>query len=164
MRDECGDIFASLAQGWQNHGDNIQPVVEVLAEVTFFGGLGEITVGRGDHAYIDAAGPAGIPDSVKLPALQDAQEFGLESRRNLSDLIQEDGSPVGDFEESAAIVGGAGECALGVTEEFAFEQGVGKCCAVHRDERGIAPVGVLMEQVGDDFLAGSRLAGNQDGG
>ena len=62
-------------------------------------------------------------DALELALLQHAQKLALELERDFADLVEEQRAAVGEFE--AADAGRAArrlECALGVAEEFAFEQ------------------------------------------
>ncbi len=67
--------------------------------------------------------------------MQNAKEFHLHGKAGFADFVEEDGAAVGDFEQAAFVLIGAGERALNVAEEFAFEQRLWKCAAVDGDER-----------------------------
>jgi len=45
MADEQGDVFAALAQGWDNDGKDIQPVIEIAAELFVDDHCSQIGVG-----------------------------------------------------------------------------------------------------------------------
>ena len=59
---------------------------------------------------------------------------------------------------------GAGERAALMAEQFAFQQGLGKGRAVHRDHLPGGALAAAMDRAGDQFLAGAGLAGDQDRG
>src|SRR3954462_13451393 len=82
---------------------------------------------------------------------------------HLADLVEEDGSLVGELELPRLLAGRAGERAALVAEELAFEELAGKGCAVDLDERFPAPNAALVESAGDALLADAALAADEDG-
>ena len=60
-------------------------------------------------------------DALEFLFLQDAQKLGLEGRRNLADLVEEDGALVGEFEAPLARTDGAGESSLFMAEQFGLQ-------------------------------------------
>src|SRR5947208_2418155 len=73
--------------------------------------LAQGPVGGGDHPYVDLDG-LGATYPEEGPALQHPEQLHLGSRRNLSDLIQEDGAGVRQLEPAQPPLGGASEGAL----------------------------------------------------
>jgi len=67
---------------------------------------------------------------------------------HLADLVEEDGSLVGELELPRLLAGRAGERAALVAEELAFEELAGKGCAVDLDERFPAANAALVEGAG----------------
>ena len=59
---------------------------------------------------------------LELVLLQHAQNLGLRARAHVADFIEEQRAAVRLFEAADALLVGAGEGALLVTEEFRFEQ------------------------------------------
>src|SRR6185503_17469582 len=57
---------------------------------------------------------------------------------------------------------GAGECALLVAKQLAFDQVLGDCRAVDLDERTLDPVRVVVDRVGNQLLAGPVFPLDQD--
>ena len=75
----------------------------------------------GDHAYIDLHRQ--LPThAVELALRQHAQEPGLQGRRHVADLVEEQRAAVGLLEAAAAQLGGTGERALLVAEQFRLQQ------------------------------------------
>ena len=109
--------------------DNIEAVKKVFAETAAFDLLLQIAVGGGEDAGVDADFGVGA-DALEAAILGDAQEFGLEGRGQLGDFIQENGAAVGHLEAANALGDGAGEGALFVAEEFAFQQVLGNGGAI----------------------------------
>ena len=101
---------------------------------------------------------------MKLALLQNAQELGLRSGVQIADFIEEDGAAIGQLELALARGDGAGECALLVAEQLAFEQVGWNGGAVHFDERAVGERAFLVDVRGQQFLAGARFAHDQDAG
>ena len=70
-----------------------------------------------DDAHVDLD-RAVLTDGPHLALLQHAQELGLDRRRQLADLVEQDGAAVGLAEQARARLDGAGEGALGVAEQL----------------------------------------------
>src|SRR5262249_58658099 len=66
--------------------------------------------------------------------LEEAQELHLHRRRDLADLVEEEGPALGDLDVSGLALAGAGEGALLAAEELALEEGLGQRGAVNLDE------------------------------
>ena len=92
-------VVAALAQRRQVDVDDVEAVVEVLAEAARADLLLEDAVGRGDDADVDLLGLA-VADAEDDALLQRAQELHLQVERQLADLV----------EEERALVGRPGTC------------------------------------------------------
>ena len=127
------DVLLALAQGRQRHRDDVQAVVEVLAELPLLHHLAQVDVGRGDdpHVHLD------VLDAAKpheLAFLDHAQQLGLRLERDVADLVEEDAALVGELEQPLLRVDGAGEGALHVTEQVRLEQVGRQAARVDGDE------------------------------
>ena len=71
---------------------------------------------------------------LEFPLLQDAQQLGLQLQRDLADLIQKHRAAIGQLESPDALRDRAGEGALLMPEQFAFEQSGGNGRAIQLDE------------------------------
>jgi hypothetical protein len=160
--DEEGDIVAAVTERGQLDGDDVEPVIEILAERAFLDSLFERFVGGGDHADVDVDGDV-VADAADFAFLEDAQDPALEHGRHGTDFVEEDGAAVGLLEEALLVVDGAGEGAAAVAEEFGFEEGLGEGAAVDRDEGGELAPAVEVERFGDEFLAGAAFAEDEHG-
>ncbi len=158
-----GDVLAPLPQGRQEDGHHVDAEVEVGAELVLLHHLFQVAVGGGDEAHVHLVGP-GAPHPLELLLLQHPQQLGLEGGRDVADLIQEQGAPVGQLEAPLALVGGAGEGALLVTEELGLQQGLGQGGTVELDEGAVPAAAQVVDGPGDDLLAGAGLAPQQDSG
>ena len=84
------------------------------------------------------------------------------SARQLADLVEEERAAMGLAELADVLVGGAGEGALLVAEEDAFDEIVGDGAAIDGDEGLRAPVAGALDGAGDQLLADARFALDQD--
>ncbi len=120
-------------------------------------------MGRGDHAHVDLHGTRAA-NPLQFALLQHTQQLGLEGRRDFADLVEEDGAAVGRFETSAPRRHGSGEGALFVAEQFRFEQVFRQRSAVEAHVRAVGARRMVVDGVGDEFLAGAGFATQQDRG
>jgi len=151
----------ALRQGRQGDFDRVQAVEQVGAEAAGLDGFFQVRVGGGDKLDID--GPAGgAADGADRPVVQQAEQDALQLHRHVADFIQEQGAAVRLVDQTfGAAAPCSGEGALGVAEQFGFDQGVGEGGTVHGDEgAGAATDGVGV--AGHQFLAGSGGASDQD--
>ena len=140
--------------------EDVEPVVEVFAELAGLGEVEQPPVGGRDDADIDALG-AGRADRLDLALLDGAQQLDLRVERQFADLVEEERAAMG-FGELAALVGdGAGEGALLVPEEGGFDQVGGDRAAVDGDERLAGAVAHALDDAGDQFLADAGFAFDQ---
>src|SRR4029453_294454 len=118
--------------------DDVQAVVEVLAQAAGLDGLAQVGVRGGDHAHVDgnAAGP---PDALDLALLEDPEDLGLEVDPEGGDLVQEHGPPVRELELPQLPSNRPREGALLVAEQLRLDERLGDRGDVHRDERLAAP-------------------------
>ena len=94
------------AQRRQLDADDVQAVVEILAEEAALHSLLQILMRRRDDAHVDADRRLAA-DAVELAFGKDAQEPRLQRRRHVADLIEEQRAAVGLLEAPAALGIGA---------------------------------------------------------
>ena len=159
---EVRDLVAPLAQRRHGDLDDLEPVVEILAELAPQHHLLEIAVGRRDHPDVDVDVLVAA-ELGELRVLEDVEQLGLQRRFHLADLVEEDGAGVGLFELADARRGGAGEGALLVAEQLAFEQLTRQRGAVHLDERPVLARRTLVDGARHELLADAALAADEHG-
>ena len=108
LRDDEHVVAALAERAARTDVDDVEPVVEVLAEAARADLVLEDAVGRGDDADVDLLGLA-VADAEDDALLQRAQELDLEVQRQLADLVEEERAPVGRLELAGARRDGAGE-------------------------------------------------------
>ena len=102
-------------------------------------------------------------DALHFLVLQNAQQLGLRGQRHIADLIQEQRAAVGVLEQPGLVVGGAGEGALDVAEQFAFKQRLHHGRAVQHHVAARRCRAQAVQRLRHQILAGPGLAGNQHG-
>ena len=140
--------------------ENVEPVEQVGAEASLGDQSGELRVGSGDDPHVRRPGADGAEWSV-LALLEQAQQFSLQRRRQVFDLVEEERAARSRLDEPGVIAVGAGEGSAEVAEEFALDELLGKRTAVHRDEGARGTRALLVESPCDEFLARAGLALDQ---
>ncbi|MNQ75336.1 hypothetical protein D3C85_901260 [compost metagenome] len=156
-------VVLALAQRRQAQRDDVQAVVEVLAELAVLGQVLQVAVGRGDQAHVDLL-RLHRADPADLAFLEDAQQARLGLQRQLADLVEEQGAAVGGLDQAGPSGGGAGEGALLVAEQLRLDQGFRDRRAVHRDQRRLGALRQVVQGARHQLLAGAGLALDQYGG
>src|SRR5262249_12026779 len=132
--DQRLDVFRAIAERGQLERDDVQAEEEILAEPprAHLGRKGAVR--RGDDADVDGL-LALTAESLEAMLLEEAQELPLQLRRQLADLVEEDGAARRRLEPAGLVLPRAGEGALHVAEELALDQVLGERRAADRDER-----------------------------
>ena len=136
-------------------------MVEVFAERVVRHRLFEVLIRRRNDpdVHLDRLVRA---DAGDLVVLENAQKLHLGRQRHIADFVQEDRPPLGVFEFTDPVRRGVGKRPFDVAEQFAFENVLAERGAVERDERTVLPRRVLMDRLGEQLLAGPRLAQDQN--
>ena len=164
--DGCGqkrDVLAALPQ-WRNlDPHDVEAVEEVLAEGAFLDHGLEVLVRRGNDARVDRHGsrPAQPCD---LPLLEHTQYLDLKGEWHVADLVQEECASACQLEHAVLAAGSSGECALLIAEELALKEVLRHTSDVDRHEGATAHRRAVVDLAGDDLLACTALACDQDGG
>src|SRR2546429_1202210 len=154
------DVLPMLPKRRQCDMDDIQAIEEITAESPGLDFLVEIPVGACDHANIDPK-RLGASHCPHLLLLDHAQKFHLHMHGHLADLVEKNGAGVRRREEAGAGLDGAGEGALHMPEELAFEERLRDRSAVDGNERLSASRAGRVDGPGDQLLAGAALAGDE---
>src|SRR5260370_19265118 len=102
-------------------------------------------------------------DPLEVLILQEAQELGLERRRQVGSRVEKNAAAIGRLEPAGLVLDRAGERAAHVAEQFAFEKFLGERGAIDDDEWLALSPAPSMDLPRDHVLAGAALAGKQDG-
>jgi hypothetical protein len=152
----------SATQRWERDCDDVDSIKEIGAKAAGAYVSLEIAVGRGDDADVDGGRRRGT-DAAHLAILQGAQQLHLEGRRQLANLIEEEGSLVGFLEQPSLLTCRAGERASLVTEQLALEQRLRKRAAVHCNEWPFRARALSMNELRDQLFSRTTLAGDEHG-
>jgi hypothetical protein len=114
------DIFAAGAEGRQLQADDVEAVEEVFAEAALADGVLQVDVGGGDDADVDLD-LLHAAEMHEAAVLEDAQNLGLHVHAHGADLVEEESTAVGDFEETLFCGDGGGEGTFDVAEEGGFQ-------------------------------------------
>ncbi len=161
VRDQL-DILAALAQRGHLEREDVQAMIEVIAQLALAHGLARIAVGGRDDAHVGLDRAAGA-DAHQRPGLEHAQQAHLELERHLRDLVEEERAAVGLLEVALVLAIGAGVAAALVAEHLVLDQVRRDRAAVDGEERVLAPAAQLVDRARDDLLAGAALAQEQHG-
>ena len=118
------DVFGALAQRRHAQRDRVDAEIQVLAQLAVAQRGIEIDVGGADQPEVHAH-DAVAADRPVLALLQHAQELGLQIRRHLADLVEQQRAALRHLEQPFLVGRGAGECALLVAEELRLDQILG---------------------------------------
>src|SRR5829696_2970356 len=154
---EVGNVLSAGAQRRQGHREDVEAVVEVLAEATLFDEVEEALVGGRDQADVDAHGFLAA-DRIDLTLLDGAQELDLRIERQLADLVEKESAAARLDEFAEMPLGGPREGALLVPEQGRLDQVFGDGAAVDRHERLALAIARSLDRPRQHFLADARLA------
>ena len=129
-----GNVFAPFAQRRQGQTNNGESEIEVVTELPFTHELGQLGVRRGHDPNIAACGL----DSTKrfvFPLLKNSEQLHLGGRRQLGDLVEEDGPALGQSQPARFVPFGIRESTLLVAEKLRLEKIHRKRTAIDRYER-----------------------------
>jgi hypothetical protein len=112
---ERGDVLAPRPERRDPHRDDGESEVEVFAELACAHLALEVAARRGDDADIGLQRLVAA-DATELARLEDPQEHRLDVQRQLADLVEEDGPPVGALEGPLALCDGSRERSALVAE------------------------------------------------
>ena len=154
MAHQVRHILGAIPERRQAQGHDVETIIEIFAKQALVDQDLEILVGGGNNADIGLDRGAATHRRV-LALLQHAQQPGLGVHRHVADLVEEQGSTLGLLEASGGLVLGAGESTLFVTEQLGFDQVAGNRSHVDGHKGAVAALAVVMQRLGNKFLAGS---------
>src|SRR5260370_18914323 len=144
------------------HGKDMQAKEEIRSELLLAHHRFEIAVRRGNQTRTGTK-RARAAQPLELPLLQHAEQFGLQSERNLPYLVQKNRAAVGHFEAAGALRDCSRECALLVAEQLAFQQTCRNSRAVEFDERLRAPRAQIMNGSRNQFFSCTSVSVDERG-
>jgi hypothetical protein len=124
--------------GGNSIGNDLQAIVEVLAEHPLLDRTLQVLVGRGDQAHVDLDGALGA-DGADFTVLAARAAASPGAAGSFRDLIEEDGAFVRELEEPCSGARRTRERAALVSEELGLEELAGNRAAVDREKRTTRP-------------------------
>ena len=143
--------------------DDFEPVIQVFAEAALANELFEILMSGRDDAHVHLERLAGA-DALEGLFLQYAEQLGLDFKRNIANFVQEEGTPIRQFEPPNLVFMRARESSLDVAKQLALQESGRQGGAMNFDESLVAPRAVGMQGAGEKFFAGATFTANQNGG
>lgn len=156
------DELWGFAQGGHAYGDDGEPEVEVFAEGSIANGVLQVGVGGADDADVGQCRPVPAQPAVGL-RLEEDEQLGLCCQWHLGNFIQEEGSTVGDFDQTRAAPGCSGESAFLVSEQFGLDEVRGQSRAIDCDKRGVVTRAFAVDELGEMGFACAAFTGQEDG-
>ena len=132
---EQRDVVAPLAQRRNPDVEDLQAIVQILAEVAAFHRLAQVAVGRGDHTGVGLDRP-GRAQPLEFALLQDAQELGLRRRAHLAHLVEKQDARRRQLDLPGLALMRARERATLVAKQLRFEERLRQGGAVDRAQTG----------------------------
>ena len=160
---EQDDVALALGEGRHHDGEDVQAVVQVLAEELLLHQLLEVAAGGGEEAHVGMQFLVAA-DAREGAFLQEPQELDLGLHGQVADLVEEERAAVGGLRASDAAADRARERALLMAEELAFDEVFRERGAVQGDERLVLARGKFHDGTGEKLFAGAAGAADEDGG
>ena len=160
MLDQQSCIFVALAHGWDTQSQHVESIQQLLAKTPLADFRLQDAIGGREHPNVDPP-RLGLSDSSHLTFLQNSQELCLRSRRQLSDLVEQQATLIGRLEQAGAVLRRAGEGTADAAKQLRLEQFIGQRRAVDGAEASSRWPAQQMERPGNQLLAGAALAGDE---
>src|SRR5882762_8074837 len=151
------NVFTSFAQGRNPYWENVQAVVEVAAELSIRHHFFQITISCRHQSCVNAL-RSGAAHPLVSALLQCAQEFRLEFKGHVTDLVKKQGAAVCQLKPAHLLCVCACERTTLMTKEFTLKQRAGNGGAVEGDETALLATAPIVNGACDKFLARARLA------
>src|ERR1700739_910678 len=106
----------------------------------------------------------GAAQAFKFLLLQDAQQFGLQSRRNVAHFVEKERAFVGQLETANLLCYGTGECASLMAKKLAFQQIERNGSTIQLYKRAAAPRAQVVNCAGNQLFPRSVFPFDNNGG
>src|SRR6266704_384350 len=157
------DVRATFSERGNVNRENIQSMEQISAKRSASHHLFQVAISRRDHPNIDRQFPI-LAYTENAIFLQDPQEFRLQRQIQITDLIEEEDSPIGCPNQSPAISLRPRKSSTAMTKKFAFRNAGGDRAAIQSHQRAAGALAVeTMDGVDQKLLSRPGLTGNQHG-
>ncbi|MNG57351.1 hypothetical protein D3C76_777230 [compost metagenome] len=118
-------LVQPLLKGGQGYAQAVQAIEQILAEASSAYQRGQVLVGGSDHAGLQCY-RASATNAGNLPFLQGPQQPALQGQRHVADFIEQQNAVASRLQQAhGTAFAGASEAALGVAEQFGFDEAFG---------------------------------------
>ena len=142
------------------HRNEVDAIEKVLAEGMLAHHLLQVGICGTNYPHIHFPRTA-LTQRLESLFLQHPEELHLARQIQFTNLIEEDGSLVRQFETSLTIGHRIGKCSLLVTEHLALEQSLRNAAQIDLHERLVPAGAVQVDGFGYQFLSRTALARDQ---
>src|SRR5678816_2671444 len=132
-RAQVRDLFAPVPKRRNENPNDVQTVIKVFAEFSFLDALLQVGVGCREHPHVYRLRTR-FADRHDLALLQKSQQFRLDIKWKVADLVEKQRATGRSPNESVLIVDGAREAAATMAEQLAVRQVTLGCRAVVGEE------------------------------
>ena len=155
------NVLAAFTQRRHFDIEHVEAIEQVFAEQAFADHFLQIAVGRAEDAHVDLYFTI-TAHPTKAAVVEETQQFGLQVRRHLTDLIEKHRALVGQFHQPRfTATRRAGEGAGGVAEQFALGEVFRQRRAVEGEKRCAVPRTDRVTGAGHQLFTGTGFALNQ---
>src|SRR5918993_5948627 len=102
MCDEQRNVAGPEAQRRKADGNHVETIIEIFSEGAIGHSFFKLAVRRRNDPYIDLHVLIAA-HSAEFPLLNDSEKLDLYSRSGVSNLVQQNGPAVGDFEQTGFV-------------------------------------------------------------
>ena len=162
MIEQQADVADAFTEWRDPNLEDVQPIVQILAERLGKHVIKEETIRRRDHSNVDSAPHSDTAHTLNLAGFQESQEQALHAKAHLPDFIEEYGSSLRVLQQADAIAIGARETSALVAKKFGFEEAVGNGRAVDCNHRAAAAPASGVNQSRGDFLSDPAFPRDQN--
>src|SRR5579862_5358934 len=156
-------VFRAIPQRRQSDWKNMEAIEQIAPESIFRNQLLQVLVRRHYQAHIYTL-CLRTSKPLEFRFLQDTQKLGLQLKRDIADLIEEESSGVRSLKASDTPDNRTGESSSLMSEQLALQEAKRNCRTIELHEWTIPPSAVLMNCVRDQFLPRSGFSFDQHGG
>ncbi len=116
------DVLAPFAKGRNLNVDDVETIVQVLAEGLVGDVLHQLPMSGCDDAHVERRQAPIRTDTLDFSGLEKAKQERLHAQAHLTDFVHEDGAAVRGFEPTAFVAMRVRETALDVSEHLGFKK------------------------------------------
>src|SRR5579883_533233 len=162
VSDQQRQVLHALPQRRNFQADDVDAVVQIIAELVRLHQFVQVLIGGGDEPYIRSY-RLGAAQRLVDALLEEPQQPDLQGGRDVADFVQEQGASFGCGNAARFVLFGVGKRAGFVAEQLGVEQRVRNRAAVH-GHKGLAAAGTqIVNGAGKQLFAGAGFPLDEHG-